>query len=245
MQYGFSWSRGLAHLMAVAMLMVSLSATVHLAPAPGKAPTRPHDTVTPWEVAELSPNVLRLALQAVEVAEKQGLGNGQVVAIIDFSLPSTKRRLWVLDLEHKQVLFHELVAHGKGSGENFATAFSNQPGSFQSSLGLYVTESPYEGEHGYSLRLRGLEQGINDQAEARAIVIHGAWYVSQNMIEQQKRLGRSLGCPAVEPAVVKPLIDTLKNGRLLFAYYPDRQWLSTSKFLSALQTNESASRSRQ
>jgi hypothetical protein len=130
------------------------------------------------------------------------------------------------------VLFHELVAHGKGSGDNFATSFSNQMGSSQSSLGLYVTASPYEGKHGYSLKLQGLESGINDQAEPRAIVIHGAWYVSKSMIEQHQRLGRSLGCPAVEESVVKPLIDTLKGGNLLFAYYPDERWLSTSRFLN-------------
>jgi hypothetical protein len=154
------------------------------------------------------------------------------LGIIDFSLPSTKRRFWVLDMEQKRVLFHELVAHGKGSGENFARSFSNIHGSFQSSIGLYVTESPYEGEHGYSLRLQGLEQGVNDQAKPRAIVIHGAWYVSQSMITQKQRLGRSLGCPAVQDSVVKPLIDNLKGGNLIFAYYPDEHWLSTSKFLN-------------
>jgi hypothetical protein len=223
-RYRFTFTRYLNNLMGVAFLLVTLSTHVSVAHSH-------RNSTTAWEVEDLSPRVLQLALQAVESATKHGLGNQKIVGIIDFSLPSTKRRFWVLDLEHKRVLFHELVAHGKGSGDNFATSFSNRAGSFQSSLGLYRTESPYEGEHGYSLRLHGLEQGINDQARSRAIVLHGAWYVSQSMIAQQQRLGRSLGCPAVENSVVKPLIDTLKNGHLLFAYYPDPQWLSTSKFL--------------
>jgi hypothetical protein len=221
----FTLTRSLKSLVAGALLLLNLSANVPVA--------HPHRNSTmTWEVEGLSSRVLQLALQASENAAKQGLGNGKILAIIDFSLPSTKRRFWVLDREQKRVLFHELVAHGKGSGENLATAFSNQPGSSQSSLGLYLTESTYEGEHGYSLRLQGLEREINDQAKPRAIVIHGAWYVSENMIAQHQRLGRSLGCPAVETAVVKPLIDTVKEGNLLFAYYPDNHWLSTSKFLN-------------
>jgi hypothetical protein len=222
-RYFFTLSRFLSSLMGVTLLLVSLSANVSVAHSH-------RNSTTTWEVKDLSPRVLQLALQAVESATKQGLGNQKIVGIIDFSLPSTKRRFWVLDLKQKRVLFHELVAHGKGSGGNFATSFSNQHGSFQSSLGLYLTQAPYEGEHGYSLRLQGLEQGINDQARSRAIVLHGAWYVSQSMVAQHQRLGRSLGCPAVENSVVKPLIDTLKEGNLLFAYYPDPHWLSTSKF---------------
>ena len=197
-------------------------------PVPSPRPT----SESSWVVDGLSPRVLQLALQAAEVASKQGVGNGKVLGVIDFSLPSTTPRFWVLDLGQKGVLFHELVAHGKGSGENLATSFSNRSGSSQSSLGLYVTRSTYEGGHGYSLRLHGLEEGINDQAMARAIVIHGAWYVSKNMVAQHRRLGRSQGCPAVEESVVKPLIDAIKDGALIFAYYPDTRWLSTSKFLN-------------
>ena len=224
-RYIITHSRYLKSLVAVALLLVSLSANVPVA--------HPHrNSSTPWEVEDLSPRVLQIALQAVETAVKQDLSNGKIVGIIDFSLPSSKRRFWVLDLENKRVLFHELVAHGKGSGDRLATSFSNQPGSLQSSLGLYLTESTYEGEHGYSLRLQGLEPGINDQARSRAIVLHGAWYVSQSMIDQHQRIGRSLGCPAVENSIVKPLIDTLKEGHLIFAYYPDNHWLSTSKFLN-------------
>jgi hypothetical protein len=226
-RYKVSLLGHLKSLMAVAFLLVNLSVNVPTASS--------HLTIRkPWEVEDLSPRVLQLALQAAESATKQGVANNKILGIIDFSLPSSKRRFWVLDLEQKRVLFHELVAHGKGSGEHLATSFSNQSGSFQSSLGLYITESPYEGEHGYSLRLQGLEPGINDQAKARAIVIHGAWYVSKSMIEQHQRLGRSLGCPAVDNSVVKPLIDQLKGGQLLFAYYPDDHWLSTSRFLNSV-----------
>lgn len=226
--------------MAVLFLLASVSANVPEARSLRNA-TLPEaraerNSATPWEVEGLSPRVLQLALQAVENAAREGLGKRRIVGIIDFSLPSTKRRFWVLDLQQKRVLFHELVAHGKGSGDNFATSFSNQSGSFQSSLGLYMTQSPYAGEHGYSLRLEGLEQGINDQARARAIVLHGAWYVSESMIAQHRRLGRSLGCPAVATSVVKPLIDTIKEGHLLFAYYPDSHWLSTSRFLHSTKS---------
>jgi len=229
-RYHFIFPRYFKSLLAVAFLIGSLSATVSVATSQPTS-TQPTSTKS-WQVDDLSPQVLQLALQAVASARKQGIGNEKILGIIDFSLPSTKRRFWVLDLKQKSVLFHELVAHGKGSGDNFATSFSNQPGSFQSSLGLYVTESPYQGEHGYSLRLQGLEQGVNDQAKSRAIVLHGAWYVSQSMITQQSRLGRSLGCPAVEQTAVKPLIDRLKGGHLIFAYYPDKHWLSTSRFLN-------------
>ena len=231
-RYRFYLPRCLKSLLAVVLCIVGSAANLPVA-RPHTLTAQPYwPTTQPWEVEALSPKVLRLALQAVESATKQGLSNGRILGIIDFSLPSSKRRFWVLDLEHQRLLFHELVAHGKGSGDNFATTFSNQPGSSQSSLGLYLTTSPYEGQHGYSLRLEGLETGINDQAMARALVIHGAWYVSKDMLDQHQRLGRSLGCPAVNNEVVKPLIDTLKDGQLLFAYYPDEQWLSKSRFLN-------------
>jgi hypothetical protein len=240
----FTLSTFLKSLTAILFLGVSLSMTLPVASPqansivasssskPVEASTTTTSGIAAWAVEDLSPQVLQLALQAVAAAEKQGINSGKVLGIIDFSLPSTKRRFWVLDLEHRKVLFHELVAHGKGSGENFATSFSNLPSSYQSSLGLYLTGSTYEGNHGYSLRLQGLEQGFNDRAEARAIVLHGAWYVSQSMIDQNQRIGRSQGCPAVQESVVKPIIDTLKNGNLIFAYYPDKNWLSTSKFIS-------------
>lgn len=175
---------------------------------------------------------LSLALDARDCAIRSGaVSASQRLALIDYSRPSTERRLWVFDLMHARLLYTEFVAHGRGSGENFATAFSNRDGSHQSSLGLFVTADTYIGGNGYSLRMDGLEPGINDKARARAIVMHGARYVDPGLASQQGRLGRSYGCPALRPAVAREMIDTLKQGQLLFAYYPDRDWLAHSRFL--------------
>jgi len=172
-------------------------------------------------VKGLDSKVAKLALDAATVSWGRGIGNRNLLGIIDYSLPSTTRRFWVVDLANKRVLFHELVAHGKNTGENMATSFSNKEGSLQSSIGLFKTSSTYVGKHGYSLKLVGLEKGINDNAEARAIVIHGAWYVSDDFAKKYGRLGRSWGCPAVSTTVAKPLIDKIKDGVLIFVYYPD------------------------
>lgn len=180
----------------------------------------------------LDPKVLDLALEAASRAWNRSMGPKKVLTVIDYSLPSTKKRLWVLDLAKDKLLFHELVAHGKGTGENIAKAFSNTPGSYQSSLGLFETLSTYMGKHGYTLRLRGLEQGVNDKAEERSIVIHGAWYVSPSFAKKYGRLGRSWGCPALDKQVAKQVIDTIKGRSLLFVYFPDKKWLSSSKFLA-------------
>lgn len=224
-QCDFTLTQHIKKLIAISFLIVSLSISV------SSSGSQVNLKKTSWVGPDLSPHVLKLALQAFESAGKKKIGKREILGIIDFSLPSTKPRFWVLDLKQKEVLFYELVSHGKGSGENFATSFSNTPGSSQSSLGLYLTELPYEGKHGYSLRLQGLEAGINDNAGSRAIVIHSADYVSKSWIDKHKRLGRSNGCPAVRDSIVKNLIDTIKDGNLIFAYYPDEQWLSKSRFL--------------
>jgi len=177
--------------------------------------------------------VLGLAIKAYNTAAKQGLiDNAGILTIIDYSLPSTSNRLFVIDLDHNnKVLFSTLVAHGKGSGENFATHFSNSARTLTSSLGVFLTENTYSGKHGYSLKIKGLENGFNDRAESRTIVIHPAEYVSKGTIRTLGRLGRSWGCPALEPEVSKPIIDTIKNGSLIFAYANDRTWLNKSRFL--------------
>lgn len=181
----------------------------------------------------LRTDVLRLALAAHDCAGRQGLvRTSSLLTIIDYSLPSTEPRLWVFDLASRQLLLEELVAHGRNSGDNETTRFSNQPGSLQSSLGLFVTAEPYVGRNGYSLRLLGLEPGINDRALERAIVVHGAPYVSLDTARQLGRLGRSWGCPAVALGVARRLIDAIKGGSTLFAYYPDGNWLARSRFLS-------------
>jgi hypothetical protein len=156
--------------------------------------------------------------------------------VIDYSKPSTAKRLWVFDLRSRALLYEELVAHGRGSGDDFATAFSNDPQSHQSSLGLFETAETYSGKNGYSLRLKGLDPGFNDKALARAIVIHGAPYVSQEFARSRGRLGRSWGCPALREPVAHEIIDRIKGNGLLFAYYPDRKWLRSSRFLSSCST---------
>jgi hypothetical protein len=144
--------------------------------------------------------------------------NPRVLTVIDYSRPSTEPRLWVLDLVSRVVVQHELVAHGQGSGENFATSFSNDEGSHKSSLGLFVTGDAYMGHNGYSLQLRGLDPGVNDHAFARDVVIHGAGYVSEAVARTLGRIGRSWGCPAVRPAIAQQLIVQIKGGTVLFAY---------------------------
>ena len=184
-------------------------------------------------VQSLDTRVLRLALGAVACARSSGqVRNDRLLTVIDYSKASTQPRLWVLDLEHEQVLFEELVAHGKGSGENFATRFSNADGSHQTSLGLFRTADTYVGGNGYSLRLDGLEAGFNDRARERAIVMHGAPYVSDDNVRAVGRLGRSHGCPALRPSIARSVIDTIKQGSLVFAYYPDKHWLQGSHFLN-------------
>jgi hypothetical protein len=180
----------------------------------------------------LNAKVLKLALEAYNKARAQGFDSKGVLTIVDYSKPSTQPRFWVLNLKTNEILFHELVAHGKGSGENLATKFSNRSGSAMSSLGLYLTQKPYIGNDGYSLRLIGLEKGFNDLALERNVVIHPASYVSSNFARSYGRLGRSWGCFALNPAVAKPVIKTIKEGTLLFAYYPDPSWLHHSKYLT-------------
>ena len=180
-----------------------------------------------------NPKVLRLAMQATACATQQGVvERPRTLTVIDYSLPSTKRRLWVVDLATGNVLFEELVAHGQGSGGVLATKFSDTPDSHQSSLGLFLTEETYIGKHGYSLRLQGLEDGVNSRARERAIVVHGAEYVTEATVDALGRLGRSWGCPALGPDVAKRVIDRIKGGSLIFSYYPDQDWLTGSKFLS-------------
>ena len=142
----------------------------------------------------------------------------EVLTLIDFTKPSNEERLLVLDMVEGKLLFHSLVAHGRNSGDLYATRFSNRPESHQSSLGLYLTEGTYTGKNGYSLRLNGLEKGINDNALARAIVIHGAAYADPSVCRGGRRLGRSWGCPALPPALNRPIIDTIKGGSVLYIY---------------------------
>jgi len=166
-----------------------------------------------------SRSALDAALRAYSDAAARGLiTKPGFLTVIDYTRPSTEPRMWVLDLDTHRVRYHELVAHGRGSGGNVAHSFSNQEGSLMSSLGLFLTDVSYVGTNGYSLRLRGLEPGMNDRAYERAIVIHGADYVSEATVAHLGRLGRSWGCPAVRTPVARELIDTIKGGSVVFAY---------------------------
>lgn len=173
-------------------------------------------------------------MEAAERAWRCGRQSGEfaspLLTVIDYSLPSTERRLWVIDMVHRRVLEHEVVAHGEGSGELQAVAFSNRVGSRQTSLGLFRTEDTYQGGNGLSLRLTGLEPGVNDRAMERKIVMHGADYADPAVIPELGRLGRSHGCPALPHAVARDVIHMIKGGSALFAYYPDPQWLDESYF---------------
>jgi len=181
-----------------------------------------------------------LSWQAFEKAKKgldklvaQGkVMNESILAIADFSQPSSRKRLYIIDLKKQKLLFQTLVAHGRNSGYAEANAFSNKPSSFMSSPGFYVTRNTYEGHNGYSLKLEGLERGINDNAYERALVVHGAPYVSQEFIKARGFIGRSEGCPAVPLAEATPIINTIKGGTCLFIYSPDRTYLSHSEVLN-------------
>ena len=156
----------------------------------------------------------------------------EILTIIDFNRSANEKRLWVIDLKNKKVLFHTLTAHGRNSGAERAQFFSNTRNSNQSSLGFYITGNTYIGKHGTSLKLHGVEPGINDNAEARAIVMHGAEYVSEAHIKKYGRLGRSFGCPAVPVELHEELIDALANKTCLFIYYSDPIYLAQTTFKS-------------
>lgn len=180
----------------------------------------------------LNPQVLQHALAAMQCAVRHGAEAADRLAVIDFSLPSSQQRLWIFDLHERALLLQDLVAHGQGSGDNTPSVFSNVEGSHKSSLGLFRTQESYVGQHGYSLRMDGLEPGINDLARQRAIVIHAADYVDTSWIDRYGRIGRSQGCPAVRPEVATMVVDSLKGGQFMFAFYPDTHWLASSPMLN-------------
>lgn len=218
-------------------LLAVPAAPSRAAPAPAPVALAEGPPLRVEQLAQAAPaadrNVLALAARAVACAlqrREPGL-DPRRLGVIDYSRPSTEPRLWVFDLDRQTLLFEEWVAHGRNSGDNLTRSFSNREGSYMSSLGAFVAQETYNGGNGYSLRLRGLEPGFNDRARERAIVIHGAPYVNPVAARMQGRLGRSLGCPAVRPAVARPLIDSLRGGTLVFAYYPDPEWLRHSQLL--------------
>jgi hypothetical protein len=180
----------------------------------------------------LDPTVLKLGLTAYLKARKEGMDSKQMLTLIDYSKASSERRLWVIDLKHEKVLFNTWVTHGRNSGQNTVTSVSNDPSSLQTSVGVFVTADTYVGHNGYSLRVRGLERGFNDNAYRRDVVFHGAWYASGNIAKQRGTLGRSWGCMAVDQKTIGPLIETIKDDTVVIAYYPDRKWLRSSTFIN-------------
>jgi hypothetical protein len=228
------------------LLPATLSRAEPNAPARGvvSAPsvvTAPSVSIEPGLSARLAamapgadPAVIELAVRARECAIRSGdaTGQGQRLAVIDYSMPSTAKRMWVFDVANPRLLYAEHVAHGQGSGANFAREFSNREGSHQTSLGLFRTAETYMGGNGYSLRMDGLDPGFNDAARQRAIVMHGAPYVNPAAAQQTGRLGRSHGCPAVRSQVAREIIDTLKGGQFVFSYYPDPGFLRSARMLA-------------
>ncbi len=215
---------------ALLALAICLPAGRAAAIAPGHAPaaTAPVPALDSAGVAAiersaqragLRPGALQAALRGYREALSAGVVKRPILTVIDYTLPSHERRLWVLDLADGKVLAREFVAHGRGSGADVADHFSNRDNSYASSLGTFVTGSTYDGKHGLSLRLEGLDPGINDHAMERGIVVHGAWYVSREMIRKFGRLGRSEGCPALSEKVATRIIDLIRNGSVLYAFH--------------------------
>ena len=173
-------------------------------------------------------------LKGYAVLRSQGkLNNDNLLSIADFTLPSTQKRLFVIDLENFKLLFNTYVAHGRNSGKEYAKKFSNSPESHMSSLGFYVTLNTYYGDNGFSLRLEGEEKGINDNAKSRAIVIHPADYVSENTVRSLGYLGRSYGCPALPAKLATPIIKTIKDGSCFFVYSNNKKYVSRSPLLQS------------
>ena len=187
------------------------------------------------QAGNLNETVLRRSLIAYVNAHQQGYDKQEVLTIVDYSKPSTEKRLWVINLKNNTVLFNTWVAHGKNSGDLNSTAFSNNARSLKSSLGVFVTEDTYDGHNGYSLRVRGLEHGFNDNAMSREVVFHGADYANPTIAKGLGRLGRSWGCFAVGRDVSASLINTIKHKTVVVAYYPDAHWLHESVYLHSQQ----------
>ena len=181
--------------------------------------------------ASVRPEVLQLAKQAYKKVQKERPLT-RYLSIIDFELPSSQPRFFIYDMAKDEVLLSTHSSHGRASGHKYAKSFSNQLQSYQSSLGVFQTGQTYQGKHGLSLKLHGLEPTFNDNAFKRNIVIHGAKYLSKPFIQARGYAGRSHGCPAVDTKVAHKVIELIKGGSLVFAYYPDATWLSSSRFLN-------------
>jgi len=197
-----------------------------------KTPMPIEEIDTIYKDADLFPaldqDVFRLAMKGYSKIKST---NNALLSIIDFSKPSTDKRFYLIDLANKTLVYNTYTSHGVNTGENMAISFSNKEGSRQSSLGFYLTAETYEGKHGTSLKLDGLERGYNNKARKRYIVIHSADYVTESFIEENGRLGRSWGCPALPPDLTQKIIEKIKGGSVLFIYADDEDYLNNSKLL--------------
>jgi len=186
------------------------------------------------QAPNLTPAAVKAGITAYDHAEAQGLDKKHLLTLIDFKQPSTQKSLYVINMNNGNIKYNTLVAHGKNSGNDYATKFSNNPGSDQSSLGVYLTGNTYSGEHGYSMRLNGLEKGFNSNARSRAVVMHSAWYVSKAFAKAHGYLGRSWGCTALSQKMEPKVVKAIHGGTVLFAYYPSKHYMQTSKYMQPM-----------
>lgn len=172
------------------------------------------------------------AMEGFYNLKEKGIVEKNILTVIDFSMSSAKKRLWVIDLSTNKILYNTVVSHGMKSGGEYANSFSNSQSSNKSSLGFYTTGETYNGKHGLSLKLDGQEKGINSNARARAVVMHGASYANPSIIKSQGYLGRSQGCPAIPEILKTQIIKTIKGKSCIFIYHPSRSYEITSKLVS-------------
>ena len=223
---------------AISLLLISATSPYHYKSRPNDAVPQPINLRLSYyselhlKDLGLSQKAYQLALKGWEKLKEKGRISKEIISICDFTQPSNNKRLYVIDLATGTLLFNTLVAHGKNTGTNYARYFSNKPSSLQSSLAIFITGEAYNGGHGLALALDGLEPGFNDKARERAIVMHGADYVSGKFISQYGTLGRSWGCPAVPSELHEEIINTIKGGSCLFIYYPDKKYISASRLVN-------------
>jgi len=195
-----------------------------------------HEFYTCINDKELNSEAFNIALNGYFTLLSQNeLLNKKYLTIVDMSVSANEERFFVIDMETQNLVYKSLVAHGRNTGEEFATRFSNKNSSYQTSLGFYKTAETYDGKRGYSMKLDGLEYS-NNNARDRGVVIHGANYVSEKFIKENIRLGRSLGCPSLPMDSFKGIVDDVKEGSCLFIYYPQKEYLLKSKLVNTKNT---------
>lgn len=232
MLHRFLMKKGLIAFLFMILVFVILTHQTQASNQPWDGNVNTKLAALEFKAPGLPSKVLRMALLAYSRVNEKGLAHKPYLTVIDYRIPSNKKRMWIFNLNSNRLLYHTFVAHGKGSGELNATQFSNEPGSRETSLGVFVTEDTYDGHNGLSLHLNGLEKGFNSNAERRMIVVHGAPYVGKDVIATYHRSGLSWGCPAVPENLARPIINTIKRGSVIFSYYPDNNWLRHSAYLT-------------